>query len=120
MHGRQSSLLESIQTLICGEGEGDYHGHESISVRETVRVESFYKAPFTREQLLHGCTFLQNVPCVKGQQCFYCPSSLAESCQTLLHFTTMLKLSMESQLNCCHVNSTENCVPAVCSIQYAR
>ena len=31
---------------------------------------------------------------------------LAKSCQTLLYFTTMLKLSKEPQLNCNHVNST--------------
>ena len=31
---------------------------------------------------------------------------LAKSCQTLLHFTTMLKLSKGPQLNCRRVNST--------------
>ena len=42
----------------------------------------------------------------KDNNSFYCQNSLAKSCQTLLHFTTMLKLSKGPQLNCCRVNIT--------------
>ena len=49
--------------------------------------------------------FTKCTSCEKDN-CFYCPSSLAKSCQTLLHLTTMLDLSKGPQLNFCRVNIT--------------
>ena len=70
--------------------------------------------PWVREQFSKGpllnCSmvvkFYKMYLMWKDNNSFYCQNSLAKSCQTLLHFTTMLKLSKGPQLNCCRVNIT--------------
>ena len=56
-----------------------------------------------------GCNFLQYEPHVKGQQFLLLSKfffKILSNIATLLHFTTMLKLSYGPQLYCCRVNST--------------
>ena len=55
----------------------------------------------------------KNVPCVKGQPFFFCPSSLAKSCQNIATFYNHAKIKRGPQLNCCRVNSTLADIPVL-------